>query len=272
MAFENLKGIMGSLWQVGGPAGNALKAETYGLSVRDKTGSTLQRLGVGRAVSTTDATSFLDVQEKAILIQFSFDGASPPVAGTNTGNYGMCYTSGGSYNAGAIYLDTGSTLLAVSGYKGQLIMTTAAFTGSVSLVANGIYVAQTNTAPFSWTLKGDGAPTASGLSKSISLTVGLSNVSSTTSIPANSTVTGVVLNVTTGYGIGTTLAVTVNGSTPVTILSSTENDPTTVDLYTKQQDTLIGALNAGTVLVTVAGGPVAGASQVIVTYSEAFLA
>lgn len=269
--FKSLNGVIGSLFQVGGPTGNSIKAETYGLSVRDSLGSSLTRLGVGRASATTDASTYLDVKEKAILIQFSFNGSSAPSPGSNTGNYGMCHTSGGLYTAGAIYLDTGSTLDAVTGYKGQLITTTSAFSGSVSLVANGFYVAQSNTAPFTWTLKGDGAPAATGLEKAIKITLGLSTpVTSSTSIPSGSEITEVVLDVGTGYSGGTNIQVVIHGSSDQEVMATTENDPTQVATYSKDQRTTISGSTAGPVRAVISGGPAAGAAVVIVKYVEAY--
>lgn len=271
--FKTILGIMGNLFQVGGPTGNGIKAESYGLSIRDYLGTTLKRLGVGRASADTDAATYLDSKEKAILIQWSFAGSSAPLLGANTGNYGMCHTTGGLYTAGVIYLDDGSALNAVTSYKGQLITTTSAFSGTVSVVANGLYVATTNSAPFTWTLKGDGAPSAAGLIKNIKITTGTSSTySSSTSVPAGSEVIECILDVGTGYSNGTSIAVTINGSSPLTVLATTDNDATVVDLYSKDQRSVVGASNAGAVRVTIAGGPAAGAGVVVVRYIEAYLA
>lgn len=271
--FKKLNGVIDSLFQVGGPTGNGIKAETYGLSIRDSLGTTLKRLGIGRASASTDAATYLDVKEKGILIQFSFTGASAPSPGSNTGNYGMCHTSGGLFTAGAIYLDSGSSLDLVTGYKGQLILTTSAFTGSVSLSANGLYIAQSNSAPFTWTLKGDGAPAATGLTKSIKLTTGLASpVNSSTSIPASAEITEVVLDIGTGYSAGTNIQVVINGSSPLEVMATTENDPTQVATYSRDQRTVVGASNAGAVQAIISGGPAAGAGVVVVKYIEAYFA
>lgn len=273
MVHSSLKAVISSIFSVGGPTGNAIKAETYGLSVRDYLGSTLQRLGIGRAVNPTDAASYLDAQEKAILVQFSFNGSAPPVAGINSGNYGFCHTSGGSFTAGAIYLDNGSSLVAVTSYKGQLLLTVSAVTGTVSLVANGLYIAQANVAPFSWTLKGDGAPSQAGFEQSIQLTIGTaSSYGSTTAVPSGAYVTSVLFDVQTGFSNGTAVSVQINGGTPLIVMQSTENTPTSVEIYEKSQHQLVGASNAGTLLVNVAGGPVAGAGFVTVKFISTYLA
>lgn len=272
MVESSLKSIMSAILSIGGPTGNAIKAESYGLSVRDYLGSTLQRLGIARAVNSTDAATYLDVKEKAVVIQFSFHGSTPPTAGTNTGNYGMCHTSGGAYTAGAIYYDDGTSIYAVTSYKGQIVLTTSSFTGSVSLGANGVYVAQTNTAPFTWTLKGDGAPASAGLEQAIQVAIGTSpSYNSSTSISAAAYITGVELDIQTGYSNGTSITVSIDGSTPLTVMLSSENAPTVVELYSKNLHSLVGALNAGPVEVAIAGGPVAGAGYCTVKFINTYL-
>ena len=272
--FRNILGIMYNLFRIGGPTGNGIKAETYGLSIRDSAGSVLKNLGIARARAgvDTDAGTYLDIKEKVILIEFSFLGASAPSPGLNTGKYGMCHTTGGLFTAGVIYYDTGVALTAVTSYKGQVIASTSAFSGTVSLVADGVYIATTASAPYGWTLKGDGAPASTGFTKSIQVPITTASGSvSTTSIPSGAEITDVILNVTTAYSGGTTIQVNVNGGTPLTVLDTTENDPTVVGIYAKDQDTAVAPANAGVIVVNIGGAPGVGAGRVIVQYISAFL-
>lgn len=276
--WKNFPGVVGALFGIGGSgaSGHAIKNETYGLSVRDVSGSTLQNLGIAfaRAGQDTDAATYRDAKETQILVEFSFTGASPPSPGTNSGSYGICHTSGGIYTAGALYYDNGSTLALTTSYKSQRISTkaTVSFSGTVSMIANGSYVAESATAPYNWTLKGDGGLTNTGYAQRIAVPIALiSGVTSTTSIPANSRISNVIANVTTAYPGGVTIQVATTGSTPLVLLDTTENVPSVVGAYSKEQDTLVQAVNVGSVIVSISGAPGVGAGRVIVEYVQNFL-
>jgi len=269
----NLDGIMNSSWRIGGNAGNSIKAETYGLSIRDNAGSTLKNLGVARARDgqSSDAAAYLDVKEKVIPIEFNFAGASPTSPGANTGKYGFCHTSGGLYTAGAIYLDTGVALSAVTVYKSQLLTTSSAISGTVSLVSGGLYIAMAATAPYSWSLRGDGAPASTGLEKSTEIPITTtSGIVSTTSIPTNSEIREATVVVTSAYTSGATIQAQINGGTPLTVIDTTESDATATGTYIKPQVTVVGSINAGTVIVNIGGSPSAGAAKVIVKWVETY--
>jgi hypothetical protein len=274
--WKNFPGVVSSLFGIGGPSGNAIKKESYGLSVRNNDGTVLKNLGVAfaRAGQDNDAAAYRDAKETSVLLEFSFHGSSAPSPGANSGAYGICHTSGGIYTAGSIYYDNGSTLSIITSYKGQRAMTksTVSFSGTISMIGSGSYVAETNSAPYGWALKGDGGLTNTGYPQVIQVPIALaSGVTSTTTLPTNSVVLDVALDITSAYTGGTTIEVSTTGGTPAVLLATTENDPTSVAIYEKDQDTVIGASNSGSVIVTITGSPLVGAGKVQVTYVQAFL-
>jgi hypothetical protein len=89
-----------------------------------------------------------------ILIAFDFSGVTPPAPGSNEGLFGMCRHTSGIYGAGIPYYDTGSALLPVKVFIGLSITTTNAMADEISLIENSLYVAQSDSNLFDWTLKG----------------------------------------------------------------------------------------------------------------------
>ena len=274
--FQNIKGIMGSLFQIGGPSGNQLKNQADGLAVRNSTDNAHQNLSVKQASggSPSHAVNWQDFRDGSPLIQFSFDGASAPAAGSNAGAYGMCHTSGGSYSAGQVYYDNGTTLAPVKTYIGMSITTGSAISGTVSMNANGVYVAHSSAVPFTWTLKGDGAPNLTGFARQIRLALDTSaSKSSTTPIPAGSKVSSVSTEIETAYDNGATIQVIVDGAvSDLTIQSTTENDPSTTGVYISEPVAqTVDADSEGLVKVVITGGPSAGSGELVVNFTNNFL-
>ena len=195
--YQSLPGTMQTVFHVGGPLGPAVVKSSSDLQVRNAANNAMANLQVARASADDHATSYVDLKERNILVEFSFTGASAPSPGANTGTYGMCHTSGSTYTAGSLYLDNGTALVAVTLYKGSVLASTSVVTGTVSLITNGVYVAQTASAPYTWTLKGDGAASSSGTAKYIKVTVPVAGAVSTTVIPTSSKIMAVYSNVTT---------------------------------------------------------------------------
>jgi hypothetical protein len=274
--FKNIIGIMGNALNIGGPASGAvqLKNNSGTLEARSFDGSALTNVNAANATSDTHLVTRLDLKHAAgIEVSFGFDGGSPPAAGTNTGGYGMCGKSGGSYTAGDIVYDSGTALQAVTILTGQKITTSVAVSGTgytVTTIQNGVYAA-TGVSPNVWSLRGDGTGSNTGTVLTIGpLTVGTSaTTDSTTSIPNGATVKKVWLNVTTPYSAGTKIAITVNGSTPQTIMATTDNVATLADTYTVEQVTAITSSSTGHVRTSVNGSPGAGACTVMVDYITA---
>lgn len=267
--FKKITGIIGGALQFGF-GGFWVKNDTAGVQVRNAADNAFARIRIA-SPSTTDANEgvpFLDLQKRVILLEFSFNGGSPPAGGANTGKYGLCHTSGGSYNAGEVYYDNGSTIALVTVYKMQAVVSTTAITGTVSMIANGFYVAQLGTAPYTWTLKGDWTG-AAGAELVIGLAINNSagTFSSTTSVPSGAVVRRVEACIDTAYDGSATLAVAIQGGTPLAVMATTDNDPTGIgNVYCVEADNVVGALNAGVVRVTLGGSPSLGAARVYVTY------
>ena len=273
--FQKLRGIIGTMFQLG-IGGPQLKQNTDGIEFRNAADGAPVNAIVARpqgAAANTHASTMLDVKERAILIQLSFDGASAPAAGTNSGNYGFCHTAGGSFNAGEIYFDSGTALTQVAVYKMQCIETTSSISGSVSLMANGHYIAQTGSAPYTWTAKGDGATVYTGMVKWAKLDINATagNFDTTTTVPTGSKIMAVITNVTAAYDAGATIAVSINGSTPITVQATSENNPLAVESYKNEPLTTIGGTNTGVVRAVLGGSPTVGAAEVLVGYVETFL-
>ena len=270
--WKKLVGIIGGKLQFGFGWAILKGISATALAVRNSLDTVYANLFVARAdiAQPAHATAFLDLQERVILIEFSFDGAAAPAPGMNTGKYGFCHTTGGGSTAGKVYYDTGAALTEVAIYKMQEIASTSAVVGTVSLIANGIYVAQTAAAPFTWTLKGDGAPSSTGYQQVVQISVSNApgNFDSTTSIPAGATVMRVDTIIDTAFnGVGATLLTKLNGGGGVTLQATTDNDPTTTGTYENDPFQLAGAF-AGVIRVTLGGaGGATGAARVLVFYS-----
>lgn len=272
---DKIIGTSSDTFQVG-LTGNVVQTNTDGLAVIDES-SNPKNLTVARPQGSNQdvhAATYLDVKERILLIEFSFAGGTPPAGGANTGKYGFCHTSGGSYNAGQVYLDDGVSLVAVTINKMHELASTSLVTGTVSLIANGLYVAQAASAPYSWTLKGDGTGTVTGMPKMVKVTVSSSagNFDSTTSIPSGARILRVYTNVTSVYDGAATIAVRINGGTPLTVQATTENRPNKVNLYATTPWADVAGANAGVVRVVLGGTPTTGAADVVVEYVDSFLA
>lgn len=266
--FKKLSGIIGNFFRVG-LSGNAIKDHANGIEIRNGGDTASANIVIARATSDTHGTTYLDLKERAILLEFSFDGASPPSAGDNTGKYGLCHTADVGYDAGSVWYDTGSALTEVTVYKAMAAASTTAISGTVSMIANGLYIAQAATAPYSWTLKGDASLTGAGYIKTIEVAVTATkgNFDSTEVIPDGAVVLSASCSVTTLYDGSATIAVSANGSSPVTLMSTSENNPAAVEIYEVEQRTDIGSTGTGVVRVVLGGGTVTvGAAVVHVQY------
>lgn len=274
--YDKIAGTTETTFQIGSAAaGNVVATNTDGIAIQDES-AVAKNLTVARpqgANQDVHAATYLDVKERILLIEFSFAGGTPPAGGANTGKYGFCHTSGGVYNAGQVYLDNGVSLVAVTVNKMQMLASTSAVTGTVSLIANGVYIAQTASAPYTWTTKGDGSGTNTGVRKAISIpiTATAGNFDSTTSIPSGAKIMRVYCNVSTLYDGAATIAVRINGGTPLTVMATSENRPNKVGLYANTPFAAVGAPNAGVVRVILGGAPTVGAAEVVVEYNETFL-
>lgn len=264
--YHSILGTIQSYFHIGGPQGPQLRNSSGAIQARTANNGAYAHMEVLRASGADDAATYLDLKERAFLIEFSFDGADAPDPADNTGKYGFCHTTGGGFTAGKIYFDDATTLGECTVYKTSILMSTAAVTGTVSLIANGVYTAQTGSAPFTWTLKGDGTPSFSGIIRAIKLTLSTVDVDSTTVIPTGAKIVRAYLNVTSAYTAATTIELTVGAQT---IQATTENDPESVGIYLNEP---LLTVASGDVLHADITGASIGDGEVICEYYTAFLA
>lgn len=265
--MTNILGTLSQLFKIGGKSGIAIKNNSGVAEIKnagDSAFATLRAAQVGASPNLSDVVTYLDAAGMNANIEFAFAGASAPSAGANTGKFGFCHTSGGSYTAGDVVYDDGTALIKINTVK--KLTTTSAITGTISLIANGSYAKEGS----SFVLKGDGSGTSTGMVQAIELayTFGSTTVDSTTNVPNGARVVRVENVVGTAFnGTSPTVAVTVNGSTPVTIMATTESDLTTVNQYESLAITDIAAANEGKARLTVSGGSATtGAGKVLVFY------
>lgn len=268
--WTKIIGIMGNRFQIGGPSGVNLNNNAVILEVKNAANTAFAKIK-GASISAGDVAnnivSLLDLQGRIALIQYDFDGASPPAPGDNTNKFGFCHTTGGSYTAGDILYDPGSVALVVMPFEVcRHITTTSAVTGTISFIANGLY-AQESLRTF--VLKGDGGSTSTGQMRSISVAYAHDAIApvSTTSIPANAKIYNVRNDVTEVFnGTAPTVAVTIEGAGSTTVQAAADNAPKTIGVYDTPQYT--DNPDLGVVKVTVVpDSSTTGAGTAMVEYT-----
>lgn len=268
--FSNITGVISNLFKIG-------KDET--LAVKNNAGVAEFRNGADNAYASArakelqsgfgmnDVVAALDLKGYMPLIEFSFTGASAPSAGTNTGKFGFCHTAGGSYSAGDVVYDNGTSMVKLQVVTG--LTTTSAVTGTISLIANGLYAKEGS----SFVLKGDGTGSTTGVERVVTIPLAYNSsatVDSTTSIPDGAVVSRVECVVGTAFnGTSPTVAVVVNGSTPLTVMATSDNNLKTANQYETLEVKSVGATNAGVVRLNyTASSSTTGAATVYVFYAS----
>lgn len=265
--FKVLRGIMGDLFQIGGPVGPNVKNNSdTALELRNAADAafvTGRGLEIQSGAGLNDFVTLLDLQGRVPNITFSFDGASPPSAGTNSGAFGLCHTAGGGYSEGDVVYDSGTALIAIPSEVVRTLTTGSAVTGDLSLIANGLYAWQGGT----WVLKGDGTPVYTGVELCIEVVIGTNaSYSSTTSIPDGARVTRTEILVETAYDSGTECTVIVDGTSDETLMSAADSLMSAVNQYESDEIHTIDATTEGLVAVNITNTPAAGAGRVLVFY------
>lgn len=270
--YEKLRGITGDIFQLGSVDGAQLKTNSGVVEARnnDDSGMALLRgSGIPLTSSTLDdIPDLLDLRGRVADIEFSFDGSSAPAAGANTGKFGFCHTSGGSYTAGDVIYDDGTSLIVLPSNVATHLTTRAAVSGTISLIANGLYARQGAT----WVLKGDGTPVYTGVELAIEVSYDFNDVgtpvSSTTSVPDGARVTRVTNDVETAFDDNsTTLQVDIDGTSDETVMVTGDSKLKAANLYSVPQHTEITSTTEGPVKLTISSGtPTAGSGKVIVHY------
>lgn len=266
--LAKLVGVMGNLFGIGGTGGIKIKNDSGVGAARNAADNDYVKFRAARIPASgeniNDLVTLLDAQGRCPNITFAFDGATPPSGGANTKKFGFCHTTGGSYTAGEVVYDDGASLLKMPSSVCGLITTGLAISGTISLINNGLYALQGGT----WTLKGDGGSSFTGLVKSIEVTYTYSDAtkSSSTSIPDGAKVLCTRNLVETAFDNLATLEVVVDGSSDETLLATTDTDQETVGEYQSDETHVISSSTEGVVKLTIANSPTAGAGRVIVEY------
>lgn len=275
--FEKIRGIVGSLFQIGGPDGNQIENGSGYLAARDSAGTGWAKVRAGDVPTSSsdphDLVNLLNVRGRVALIEFAFDGGSPPTPGVNTSKFGMCHTSGGSYTAGRIYYDTGAALQWIPDEVAAHVTTVSAFTGTVSMIANGFYARE----GASWVLKGDVVATGVGLVRTIEVPYAYSDDGtpklSTTAIEDGARVLRCWNKVETPFNAGNpTVLVEVHGASADEIIMDTDDSKIKhANTYLVPEVTPIDSTTAGQVRVTVnKDGSTAGAGRIVVEYVKPY--
>lgn len=151
MQHLSLTGVSSNTFQIG-KSGCKWQVITGGLKLTDIDGTTLSKFTAAGADSTDiyHLASWLNTMSTVARIDFGFNGATPPSAGANTGKFGICHTTGGSYTTGEIVYDDGSSLL-LQPIGRHIIIPSVGVSGTISLTANHVYHNQSESAPYNWT-------------------------------------------------------------------------------------------------------------------------
>ncbi len=264
--WKKIRGITGNIFGVGGTSGVNVKDNSGVVEMRNSGDTdfvTSRSSNIQLSNTINDNITLLEVIHE---ITFSFTGGSPPSPGANTNAYGICHTTGGSYSAGDVVYDNGSSLITVLPGRKKCIFTTTAISGTVSFNANGVYIGLGT----SWSLKGDGTPTNSGFVKIVEVDYNYTNVTvdSTTQLVSGSVVLQTSNVIVTPFnGPSPSTIVTVNGSSPLTLLAAGDSNPAVSAQYLSDEQIGVGVTNAGSIRVTVATGSTAGQGIARVQYT-----
>lgn len=268
--FKNIQGTLLNIFKIGGNSGIGLKNNSAVAEVKtaaDDAFVVLRAKEIQSSNAINDVPTLLDLKGRIANIQFSFEGATAPAAGANTGKFGFCKTSGGSYTAGDVVYDTGTVLMKIpSAVVNAITVDGAVSGGTISLIDNGLYVNDAGT----WTLKGDGSGTATGALKAIEISYDFEDatVSSTTALVDGDRVVRVINLVSQAFnGTAPTLLVQADGTSDLSLMATTESDLKTANQYEVEDIKSITADYAGVVKLTVTpDSSSAGTGKVLVFY------
>ena len=185
-----------------------------------------------------------------------------PAASRSSGGGGTTGATGASGSTGATGASGAAGSTGVSGSTGASGVTgTIGSTGSTG--ATGVGTTGATGATGTTGATGSTGAVTPGTPAIIRIPVALVTVASAASIPLNAVVLRAFLDVTTPYSVGTTIELGTAAS-PALFMATSQNTPTSADLYDNPQDTVNGT--ADPLLVTIAGGPGAGAGFACVEY------
>lgn len=276
--FKKIRGIIGTIFTLGiDDTNHSIQDHADGVEMTNFDGSIRANAVVARPQGgnqNVHASTYLDTKERVIDIQWSFTGAVAPVPGAHTGQYGLCHTAGGIYAAGSIYYDDGVTVALIPMYHMMCCSPRTVIAGTVSMIADGLYLAEGSASPWTWTLKGDGSMAYTGIVQAIEVAFGFADFpgtkSSTTSIPALAKIIRSLVKVTTPFtpASAPTLVVEVDGTVDTTIQALGDHNLKKADQYDVVDEIAVAAGNGGPVRLTLAstGAVGAGVATVLVEY------
>lgn len=209
-----------------------------------------------------DAANWGDVQSYAAKIEGSFTGASPPSPGANTGKFLICHTDGGSYSAGDIVYDDGTSLLDV--VNCNCIATLVEVTGGIDLPQWGWYVDDSGT----WTAIGGGAGGGSPIKVDFDYTDTVEVVSNQ-QVPDGAVVERRMLVITTAFDdVAATASATLKGTPAVPLVATGDFRLSRARQYGNDDLIIVAASEGGNVGVTITPGTATeGAGYFMVWFS-----
>lgn len=264
--FKNIRGIMGNLFHIGGPDGKQIKNNTNSIDFvenDDTTLATVRAAHISAGANANDLVTQFNLKGRIADIEFSFSGSNPPSPGDNANKFGICHTTGGSYTAGDVVYDDGSTLILMPTEVVLGITTRAEINGDINLIANGFYVLEDGT----WVNKGSDS---TGV-KVIEIEYAWDDDSpkdSSTVIQSGSKILSVSNCVDVAFnGSSPSLSVILNGSSPLTLLSTTQNNLKKSAQYDVEEIRKVNEANAGKIRLNITPSTsTAGSGRVYVTY------
>lgn len=259
-----LTGIKSLLFSLGyGVTRIFLKNNGGVAELRDSTDTTYVVVRGAKPVLGNDLTTkdYVDQLAKPLIVTAQFNGTLALPANTATRRFLVVTTSGGTATIGQLLFDDGTgvgTMTVMLALEGRTIAVTDALTGgTISFDADTIAIWDADNGR--WITN-----TVAGGIQEIRFTVGTATASSVTLIPTGARVLRARVQINTPYSAGATLDVGKVGTVNL-VFDNSEIDETVADTYLKDLDAAWGA--AASVLTTIGGGPVAGASTIIVEYA-----
>ncbi len=269
--FERLAGVVNSFLQLGGPSGPGFNANSGALEAKNAANNAFAIMRGATPSGDNDLATkaYVDEIAKPYIVTAQANAVSALIANSGVEHYIVVSAPGtgaaAAYIAGAVLWDDGSStgnVTILGPTSGLSIVTTVALTGGTfTFNANQQYVWTGST----WS---NIAPSIGGATYTIDFAIGTTaSQSSVTNIPSGAIVLSCMVNITTPYSAGTTIAVGQTGTTGL-LMGTGDNVATVVDTYLAPQRTSWGGSNLP-VLVTVGGSPSAGVGTVTVQYSSA---
>lgn len=263
--FKRLAGIVGNLFQIGGPGGPAIKNNAGAIEHRNAADTAFAIARGATPVGDNDLVTkqYADTLAYAIPVSLQFNGNNALPANSGTEQYYVVTTTGANGTVGQLLWDDGTgvgTVTVLPAKTGNTIVTTAAFSGgTITLASNQEYV-------WSGAAWVNISPSVAGAIYEIRFAITTAaSQSSATTIPANAIVLRAYLDVTTPYSAGATIQVGQTGTTAL-LMGTADNFPTVAGIYDADQDTAWGA-SALAALVTIGAAPAAGAGFCGVLYT-----